>query len=127
MKETIIANMADGPQLYSFRHKLFFYGAYRVLEFTEQDRGRQLKVTVDAERPICWIELWPSAYDGKDWVRWTTDRGGETPLVRTGDRPQKNPSFTWTIQPGFYTLYFVNSNTVREPRKDLVTYHLEVL
>jgi hypothetical protein len=126
MKETIITNMAEGPQLYSFRHKLFFYGAYRVVEFTEQDRGKQLKLTVESEHPICWIELWPSAYDGKDWVRWTTERG-ELPLIRTSDKPQTNPSLTWTVQPGAYTLYFVNSNTVREARKDQVTYHLEVL
>ncbi len=126
MKEIVIANMADGPQLYSFPHNLFFYGAYRILTFTEQDQGRKLQVTVDSKYPICWVELWPSAYDGKDWVRWTTERGQE-PLARTGDKSQINPCLTWTVQPGVYTLYFVNSNTVREPRIDLFTYYLEVI
>lgn len=126
MKEMVFANMADGPQLYSYRHKLFFYGAYKILTFTEADRGKELTVTVDSKNPICWVELWPSAYDGKDWVRWTTERG-QDPLVRTGNRPRINPRLTWTIQPGVYTLYFVNSNIVREPRTDLFTYHIEVI
>ncbi len=126
MKEIVIANMADGPQLYSFRHNLFFYGAHKILMFTELDRGRKLTVTVDSQKPICWVELWPFAYDGKDWVRWTTERG-ECALVRTGNEPQINPCLTWTIQPGVYTLYFVNSSHAREPRADIFTCHIEVI
>jgi hypothetical protein len=126
MKETLTKNMADGPQLYSFRSKTFYYGAYHNLSFTEQDQGKVLKVSVDSAESICWVELWPAAYDGQDWVRWTTERGQEA-LVRTGEKPHPNPSLTWTVQPGNYTLYFVNSSPVRQVGNEMVTYHLEVV
>ena len=126
MKETFTKNMADGPQLYSFRNKTFYYGAYHILTFTEQDRGKTLKVTVDSAQPLCWIELWPAVYDGKDWVRWTTERGQDA-LVSTGNKPHPNPSLTWAIQPGNYTLYFVKSSAKRQASYEMVTFHLEVV
>ena len=125
MKETFTANMANGPQLYSFAHKIFFYGAYHVLTFTGQDQGKELKVTVESTQPVCWIELWPAVYDGHDWVRWTTERG-EHPLVRTGDKPHLNPTLTWTIQPGNYTLYFVRSSLIRHASDEIIKYHVEI-
>jgi len=125
MKETFVKNMADGPQLYSFRDKIFYYGAYHILTFTEQDQGKVLKVTVDSTQPVCWIELWPAIYDG-DWVRWTTERGQDA-LVRTGNKPHPNPTLTWEIKPGNYTLYFVNANLKRQAIQKMITYHLEVV
>jgi len=126
MKETHTKNMADGPQLYSFGSKTFYYGAYHILTFTEQDQGKVLNVTVDSVQPICWVELWPAVYDGNDWVGWTTERG-QDPLVRTGNKPHPNPSLTWIIEPGNYTLYFVNSGTKRQAGQETVTYHIEVV
>jgi hypothetical protein len=126
MKETFTKKMADGPQLYSFRHKLFFFGAYHLLTFTEQDQGKTLQVTVDSDHPICWVELWPAVYNGHDWVRWTTERGDD-PLVRTGDKPQMKPSLTWKIVPGAYTLYFVKSSFSKKVSDESVTYHIEIV
>jgi len=125
MKETFTANMAHGPQLFSFALKKFFYGAYHILTFTEQDQGKELKVTVESNQPVCWIELWPAVYDGHDWVRWTTERGEEA-LARTGDKPQVNPTLTWTIQPGSYTLYFVKSSLARHASDEMIKYQIEV-
>ncbi len=54
MKQTFTANMAHGPQLYSFRHKTFFYGAYHILNFSEQERGKELRVSVEThDQPVC--------------------------------------------------------------------------
>jgi hypothetical protein len=125
MKESFSANMSHGPQLYSFRDKTFYYGAYHLLTFTEQDQGRELKVTLSASHPVCWIELWPATYDGHDWVRWTTERG-QTALARTGDKPQINPSLTWKVQPGNYTLYFVTSSLSRQAKNELIDFQIEV-
>ena len=126
MKEIFSANMSHGPQIYSFRDKIFYYGAYHLLTFTEQDQGKELKVTVNTKHPVCWVELWPAVYDGHDWVRWTTDRG-ETALVRTGHKPQINPTLTWKIQPGNYTLYFVASNLTRQASDELINFQIEVV
>jgi hypothetical protein len=117
--------MSQGPHLYSFRDKTYYYGAYHVLTFTEQDQGKELKVLVDAPRPVCWIELWPAAYDGQDWVKWTTERG-QTALAHTGDKPQINPSLTWKIQPGNYTLYFVASSLTNQTSDELINFQIEV-
>jgi len=125
MKEAFTANMAHGPQLYSFALKRFFYGAYHILNFSEQDQGKELKVTVESTEPVCWIELWPAVYDGQDWVRWTTERG-EHPLVHTDDQPQVAPTFTWRIQPGGYTVYFVKSSLVRRASAEIIKYQIEI-
>jgi hypothetical protein len=126
LKETFSKNMADGPQLYSFRNKMFFFGAYHILNFTEQDRGKELQVTVNSNHPFCWVELWPAAYDGQDWVDWTTKRG-QDPLVRSGDKPQIKPSLTWKIQPGTYTLYFVNSSLTERFIDESIDFQIEVI
>jgi hypothetical protein len=125
MKEIISVNMSHGPRLYSFRDKTFYYGAYHVLAFSEAEQDRELKVTVNATHPVCWIELWPAAYEG-DWVRWTTERG-QTALVRTGDKPQSNPSLTWKIKPGNYTLYFVTSNLTRQVNDETLNIQIEIV
>ena len=91
MKDIITANMNSGPQLFSFRDGIYYFGAYHVLTFTEQDQGKELRVAVASDKPVCWIELWPAVYDGKDWVRWATERGQDA-LVHTGTTPQINPS-----------------------------------
>jgi hypothetical protein len=126
MKEVFSANMSNGPQIYSFRGKIFYYGACRIVTFTEMERGKELKVTVNTSRPVCWIELWPAVYDGKDWVRWTTERG-QTALARTGDKPQSNPSLTWKIEPGDYTLYFVTSSLTRQVKDETLDIQIEIV
>jgi hypothetical protein len=126
MKDIITANMNSGPQLFSFRDGIYFFGAYHVLTFTEQDQGRELRVAVASDKPVCWIELWPAVYDGKDWVRWATERGQDA-LVQTGNTPQINPSLTWKIQPGSYTLYFVNSSRTKKSSDELIKFQIEVI
>lgn len=125
MKEIFTGYMTAGPKLYSSRHKIYFYGAYHVLTFTGQEAGKELKVTVNTSKPVCWVELWPSAYDGHDWVRWTTERGQDA-LVRSGDKPQLNPTLSCKIQPGVYTLYFVNSSPTQQVKDELITYQIEI-
>jgi hypothetical protein len=127
MENTYTASMSSGPQLYSFRDSTFYYGAYHLLQFTEEDRGKQLKISVQTvKRPICWIELWSGTYDGKDWVRWTTERG-QFAVTRSGDAPQPNPSITWEIEPGDYTVYFVASSLVRKASDEVIQYTIEVV
>lgn len=77
-------------------------------------------------QPVCWIELWPAAYDGHDWVRWTTERG-QIALASTGDKPQINPSLIWKIHPGSYTLYFVNSKLTPETKDEWINFQIEVV
>jgi hypothetical protein len=126
MKNTFTASMNSGPQLFSFRDGIYFYGAYHVLTFTEQDQGKELRVTVDTDKPVCWVELWPAVYDGKDWVRWATERGQDALALSGGGHPEINPSITWKIQPGNYTLYFVNSSRTKKVSEELITFKIEV-
>jgi hypothetical protein len=127
MKDIFSANMDSGPQLFSFHEGMTYYGAYHLLTFTEEDRGKELKITVDSKNtPVCWIELWPATYDGHDWLKWVTKRG-ENPLVSTGNKPQPNPSITWKIEPGEYTVYFVASSPVRHyTSHDSIAYEIEM-
>ena len=127
MDNTYTASMSSGPQIYSFRDSLFFYGAYHLLAFGEQDRGKRLEISVNTKnRPICWIELWSGTYDGKDWVRWTTERG-QFAVTRSGDAPQPNPSLTWEIEPGDYTVYFVASSQVRKASDEVIIFRINVI
>ena len=126
MENTYTASMSSGPQLYSFRDSIFYYGAYHLLRFTEEDRGKQLEISVlSMKRPICWIELWSGTYDGKDWVRWTTERG-EFAIARSGDKSQIDPSLAWKIEPGTYTIYFVTSSKIRKVSDDVIEYKIGV-
>jgi hypothetical protein len=127
MDETYQASMASGPRLLSFRHNIYFFGAYQNITLGEEERGKKLQVEVDTgNRPLCWIELWPGTYDGADWVKWTTDRGQEA-VIRSGGRPQPNPSLLWTIEPGNYTLYFVSSSTTKKASDDIITYRIRTV
>ncbi|MEW5868151.1 MAG: hypothetical protein AB1894_02670 [Chloroflexota bacterium] len=126
MKNSFTANTTDGPRLFSFRDGLYFYGAYHNLEFTEQDRGKTLTVSVDSHQlSLCWIELWPAHYDGKDWVKWTTDRGQDA-LALTGHKPHPNPQLTWKIEPGKYSIYFVNSSPTDKIKHQIIAYQIEI-
>ena len=120
-------NMASGPKLYSFKKNTYYFGACHILNLSEEQRGKTLKISVDSgNRPVCWIELWEGAFDGGDWVKWTTSRG-QLAVLRSGDQPQPDPSITWTIEPGDYTIYFVASSKVRETSDELITYRIEVV
>jgi hypothetical protein len=129
MDTTLKASMTSGPKLYSFRDNLYFYGACHNLSFGKEEVGKTLQVTVDTgNRPLCWIELWPGHYDGGDWVKWTEVRGkgrGQIPLVRTAERSQANPSLTWMIQAGDYTLYFVASSKTEKVKEETIEYHIQ--
>ena len=120
------ANMSSGPRLYSFRRNLYFYGVCHILQFSENERGKTLRISVNSgNRPVCWIELWPGAFDGGDWVKWTTKRG-QMAVLRSGDQPHPDPAISWTIEPGDYTIYFVSSSNSRETSDEDITYKIDV-
>ena len=126
MKNDYSVNMADGPRLNAFWEGLHYFGAYHLLKFSEEERGKTLTITVDSKNlPICWIELWPASFDGKDSGRWATQRGS-SPLVSTGNSAHPNPSLTWTIEPGEYTVYFVNSSQSSRGNDKIISFQVEI-
>jgi hypothetical protein len=126
MNDTYQASMSSGPRIYSFKNNMYFYGACHLLTLDEGDRGKTVTISVDTQnRPLCWIELWNGTYDGVDWLKWTTERG-QFAVVRSGGEPQSNPSLSWTIEPGNYTLYFVTSSQSKQVRDDLINYRIQI-
>jgi hypothetical protein len=126
MNKIYKTSMSSGPRIYSFRDNIYFYGACHLLTLSDDDRGKTLNISVDAQdRPICWIELWKGTYDGGDVVKWTTQRG-QFAVVRSAGEPQPNPSITWTIEPGDYTIYFVSSSRTQETSNDVISYRIQI-
>jgi acetyl esterase/lipase len=126
MKENFTANMADGPRLFAFWESKHYFGAYHLLRFGEEERGKILTITVDSKNmPVCWIELWPGSFDGKDSTGWASHRGRD-PLVSTGHESQLNPALTWKIEPGEYTVYFVNSSSSKRVDDLTISFQIEV-
>lgn len=122
--KTYTANMNSGPRLYHYQSKNHYYGAYQNITFTEKDRDGTLKITVDSKNlPICLIELWRGIYNGRDSVEWTTRR---THIIRSGKQPHPNPSLTWKIEPGDYTIYFVSSNQTGKVSNEIISYQIEI-
>jgi hypothetical protein len=122
--QTYTASMASGPSIYHSDSGIYYYGAYRALTFTEKDRGRILKITVDSKsRPVCWVELWRGIYEGGDPIEWTRRR---VHITRSGNQPHPNPSLTWRIEPGGYTIYFVASNRTGKASSEAISYQIEV-
>jgi acetyl esterase/lipase len=116
--------MSGGPRFYSFRDNLHFYGAYQNITFTEKEHGRTARVEVDTgDRPVCWIELWPGKYSG-DGVKWQAERG-LIPVAQSGSQPEVNPSLTWIIEAGDYTLYFVTAVSTNNVRNESITYRIK--
>lgn len=101
-------SMWSGPILYARRDYEKggegWYGACEVITFSKSDAaiGKSLRVTVDSTGRDLSIELWRGACDGNvlDWVSTRVE-------VARSPR-QLNPTLTWTIEAGTYTLYFVD-------------------
>jgi hypothetical protein len=103
-------NMYDGPRLLTDRQEDGSYHAWwgvcQVLEFSEKDSGKTLRISVESKD---WkpnglsIEIWRGGFDGKDVANWVKNR------VEVARSPQQqNPTLTWKIEPGVYTVYFVD-------------------
>jgi TIR domain len=106
------ARMYSGPRLQTGEEAgdEVWWGAYEVLEFSEADRGKTLRVTVESDyfrTPE--IELWRSAFDGEDLAAWVEKRvhiaRSSTPL-------------TWNIEAGIYTVYLVDHSVFRHHIRD---------
>jgi hypothetical protein len=118
------ANMSNGPRLYSFRDDLHLYGAYKNITFAEKDHGKTARIEVDTNhRPVCWIEIWRGQYDG-DWVKWSAERG-RAPVAKSSDQPQADPSLTWIIEAGSYTIYFVTSSRTNDVGNESIMYEIK--
>ena len=96
------SNMRDGPKLYD--DKAVYFGAYKIVKFSEKERGKSLRISVSAtsDKSSLWIELWRGAIDGDDYKTWANRR---VHVVRSSR--QEKPSLTWPIEDGEYTIYFV--------------------
>ncbi|MCA9923212.1 MAG: hypothetical protein KC421_12610 [Anaerolineales bacterium] len=112
----ISANMSNG--LSGDSTGGIWFGAFRHVNFGEEDRGKQLTMNVDSNGNELRIELWGGAIDEKDHSWWSSH-----PLLAlsngTGPNPETviNPVLTWIIVPGTYTIFFAthdSSGTVRD-------------
>jgi hypothetical protein len=117
-------NMSSGPRLYSFRDNLYHYGAYKNITFTEKEHGKTARIEVDtSHKPVCRIEIWRGQYNG-DWVKWTAERGAE-PVAQSSPKLEADPSLTWIIEAGSYTIYFVNSSRTEEFSSEPIMYQIK--
>ncbi len=118
-----------------------WWGAYEVVEFSEKDSGKILKVSVDSKGNELSIEFWRGGLNIQDISSWMKDR------VEVKRTPRgRNPDLSWLIVAGIYTLYFVDhvrlihrlSNVIKEysylphpdyfPIRDYeIMYRIEVL
>jgi TIR domain len=127
-------NMFSGPilsRLNELGNAEGWFGAYELLTFSTDDaaRGKSLRVNVDSTGHELSIELWKGAY--KDDVQaWARTRRDVTRSPR-----MRNPTLTWRIVPGTYTVYFVDQfrldapfhyNTYGDPLPWQLRYHILV-
>jgi hypothetical protein len=96
-----------------------WFGAYEVITFAENDAaiGKTLSVTVDSTGRDISIELWQGAYHHGDPLGWVRTRVDVTRSPR-----QRNPTLTWTIKAGTYTLYFVDQFSFTQPSRSWAAY-----
>lgn len=110
------ARMYDGPRLHTGTGKEkgdhIWWGKCETLEFSERDRGKTLVIRVESKRRdrMPWIELWSGRYDGKDVARWVESREH----VARSEEGSNSP-LTWQIEPGVYTVYFVDYKCLARP------------
>ena len=98
------ASMFSGPRMQTGREvgDDVWWGAYEVLEFSREDEGKTLRVSVESGRKLN-IELWRGGYDGKDLKAWMENRVHITRSSRSS-----NPTLEWRVERGIYTFYFVD-------------------
>jgi len=90
-----------------------WFGAHELLTFTKDDAavGKSLSVVVESAGHDLSIELWRGAYEA-DVASWTKAR---REVARSPRR--QNPTLTWAIEPGTYTVYFVDEFRINSPRR----------
>ncbi|MFY9607856.1 MAG: toll/interleukin-1 receptor domain-containing protein [Blastocatellia bacterium] len=113
------ARMYNGPRLQTGEEvgDQVWWGAHEVLEFSETDSGKILRVTVESDygrTPK--IELWRGALVGKDVAAWVEERVQVT---------HSSSPLTWNIEPGIYTVYFVDHQVFHRPLRDWHRYDYE--
>ena len=114
------ASMHSGPRLLTGKEAgdQAWWGVCEVLEFSETDSGKTLRVTVESglygHTPK--IELWRGAFDGKDVGTWIEKRVHVT---------RGSSTLTWDVEPGIYTVYFVDHQVFHHALSDWGTYEFE--
>lgn len=101
------ARMYSGPRLQTGEEAgdQVWWGAYEVLEFSDADRGKTLRVTVESsEQRTPQVELWRGAFDGKDVRAWVEKRVHVT---------RSSSPLTWDVEAGIYTVYFVDHSVFK--------------
>ena len=95
------AKMSSGPRLLTGEKAgdQVWWGAYEVLEFSEVDSGKTLRISLESDMRTPIIEVWRGALDIKDIGDWLEKRVHITRGAST---------LTWTIEAGIYTVYFVD-------------------
>jgi hypothetical protein len=99
------ANMNSGPRIQTGEEEgdQVWWGAYQTLTFPQKDSGKTLQITVDSKGNDLSIELWRGVYNGRDVTSWLKARADVTRSSR-----EKNPTLTWKIEAGNYTIYLVD-------------------
>jgi hypothetical protein len=99
------ANMDSGPRIQTGKEEgdQVWWGACQVLKFSKKDSGKTLKVSVESKGNALSIELWRGAYNGRDIQAWLKNRVDVTRSPR-----EQNPTLTWKIEVGNYTVYLVD-------------------
>lgn len=118
------ARMWNGPRLYTGTGKdkgdQIWWGTCETLIFAEKDRGKTLIVSVESckqygygPRMPC-IELWSGGYNGKNVAGWVESR---VHVTRTNE--ENRSPLTWQIEPGVYTVYFVDHKRLDRPYESI--------
>ena len=102
-KHNYHSSMKDGPKIQD--DKAIYFGAYKIVKFSEKERGKLLRISVDSasDKSSLWIELWRGGIDGDDYKAWANKR-----VLVVKSSKQEKPSLTWPIEDGEYTIYFVS-------------------
>jgi len=115
------ASMFSGPILATGLdegHGRGWFGAHELLTFNKDDAaiGKSLRIVVESAGHDLSIELWRGAYEN-DVSSWTKTRREVARSPR-----QRNPTLTWVIEPGTYTVYFVDEFRIDSPRRSWGAY-----
>jgi hypothetical protein len=95
-----------------------WFGAHELLTFSKGDTavGKSLRVVAESAGHDMSIEIWQGAYEG-DVTSWTETRREVARSPR-----EQNPTLTWVVEPGTYTVYFVDEFQIDTPKRSWGAY-----
>lgn len=117
------ARMWDGPRIHTGTGKNegdhIWWGTCETLNFSEKDKGKILTISVETCQKgysrMPWIELWRGKYHSKNVADWLNNR---VEITRTNEI-NKSP-LTWQIEPGVYSVYFVDHKCLDRPYESIM-------